>query len=70
MVLHSNGERGSLRRAASEAGIPSVTFEMGEPMRLQPEQVEHGVKAIVITSYSIHYTKLYDAADARQFHGS
>ncbi|HSN70088.1 MAG TPA: succinylglutamate desuccinylase/aspartoacylase family protein, partial [Steroidobacteraceae bacterium] len=31
VVLHSVGERGSLRRAATEAGIPAVTFEMGEP---------------------------------------
>lgn len=57
VVLHSNGERGSLRRSASEAGIPSVTFEMGEPMRLQPEQVEHGVKAIETLLYGLGMTK-------------
>ncbi|HEY7641983.1 MAG TPA: succinylglutamate desuccinylase/aspartoacylase family protein [Steroidobacteraceae bacterium] len=57
VVLHSVGERGSLRRAASEAGIPTVTFEMGEPMRVQPEQVEHGAKAIETLMYSLGMTK-------------
>ena len=57
VVLHSVGERGSLRRAASEAGIPSVTFEMGEPMRVQPEQVEHGAKAIETLMYSLGMTQ-------------
>jgi predicted deacylase len=57
VVLHSTGEKGSLRRAASEAGIPSVTFEMGEPMRVQPEQVDHGVKAVETLMYSLGMTK-------------
>ena len=57
VVLHSVGDRGSLRRAASEAGIPSVTFEMGEPMRVQPEQVEHGAKAIETLLYSLGMTR-------------
>jgi predicted deacylase len=56
VVLHSVGERGSLRRAAHEAGIPAVTFEMGEPMRVQPEQVEHGAKAIETLMYSLGMT--------------
>lgn len=45
-VLQSRGARGTLRRAATEAGIPAVTLEAGEPMRFQPEEVEHGVKGI------------------------
>jgi predicted deacylase len=53
VVLHSVGEHGSLRRAATDAGIPAVTFEMGEPMRMQPEHVEHGVKAIETLLYSL-----------------
>lgn len=57
VVLHSVGERGSLRRAASEAGIPAVTFEMGEPMRVQPEQVEHGAKAVETLMYSLGMTR-------------
>src|SRR5690606_13362881 len=57
VVLHSVGAKGSLRRAATEAGIPAVTFEMGEPMRLQPEQVEHGAKAIETLMYSLGMTR-------------
>ncbi|MGH8176298.1 MAG: succinylglutamate desuccinylase/aspartoacylase family protein [Steroidobacter sp.] len=57
VVLHSVGDRGSLRRAASEAGIPAVTFEMGEPMRVQSEQVEHGAKAIETLMYALGMTR-------------
>lgn len=57
VVLHSAGDRGSLRRAASEAGVPAVTFEMGEPMRVQPEQVEHGAKAVETLMYSLGMTR-------------
>jgi predicted deacylase len=57
VVLHSVGEKNSLRRAATEFGIPSVTFEMGEPMRVQPEQVEHGAKAIETLMYSLGMTR-------------
>jgi predicted deacylase len=57
VVLHSVGERGSLRRAATEAGVPAVTFEMGEPMRVQQEQVDHGVKAVETLLYSLSMTR-------------
>ena len=57
VVLHSVGDKRSLRRAATEAGIPSVTFEMGEPMRVQSEQVEHGAKAIETLLYSLGMTR-------------
>jgi len=57
VVLHSVGDRGSLRRAATEIGIPSVTFEMGEPMRVQSEQVEHGAKAVETLLYSLGMTR-------------
>jgi len=57
VVLHGAGQRGSLRRAANDAGIPAVTFEMGEPMRVQPEQVEHGAKAIETLMYALGMTR-------------
>lgn len=57
VVLHSVGAQGSLRRAATDAGIPSVTFEMGEPMRVQPEQVEHGAKAVETLMYALGMTR-------------
>ncbi len=45
-ILHSEGGRGTLRRAAVDAGIPAVTLEAGEPLRLQEDAVEHTVKAL------------------------
>jgi uncharacterized protein len=45
-VLHSNGNRGMLRVAATQAGIPAVTFEVGAPAILQPAEINAGVRAI------------------------
>jgi hypothetical protein len=45
-VLHTAGARGMLRRAATDEGIPAVTFELGAPIRLEPIEIEHGVTAI------------------------
>jgi len=47
MVLHSPGTAGTLRRAATDAGIPAVTLEAGEPGRLQSAQVREGTAGIV-----------------------
>lgn len=46
VIIHSPGTSGSLRRAAVQHGIPTVTLEAGEPMRLQVDEVEHGVHGI------------------------
>jgi predicted deacylase len=46
IVVHSEGTRGTLRRAAVEAGIPAITYEAGEPMRFQREEVSHGVTGV------------------------
>lgn len=45
-VLHSPGAAGMLRSAATEAGIPAVTFEIGGPIRLEQKEIEFGVRAI------------------------
>jgi hypothetical protein len=45
-VLHHEGAPGTLRRVASEAAIPAVTFELGEPGTLQIEHVDFGVLAV------------------------
>lgn len=45
-VLHSEPALGTLRRAATEAGIPTVTLEAGEPLRLQSSKVSEGVTGI------------------------
>lgn len=46
-VLHSPGVIGTLRRAATDSGIPAVTLEAGEPGRLQSTQVREGTTGIV-----------------------
>ena len=46
VILHSEGAIGTLRGAAVAAGIPAVTLEAGEPMRLDDDAVAHGVKGI------------------------
>jgi predicted deacylase len=45
-VLHSEAAEGTLRRAATDAGIPAITLEAGEPLRLQSEKVSQGVTGI------------------------
>lgn len=46
VVLQSRGARGSLRRAAVDAGIPAVTVEAGEPLNVEPDAVQQGVQSI------------------------
>jgi len=46
LVLNSVAAPGTLRRAATDAGIPTVILEAGEPLRLQPKQVEQGVAGV------------------------
>jgi len=46
VVLNSEPPEGTLRQAATAAGVPTVTVEAGEPMRFQPEEVKHGVRAL------------------------
>jgi len=45
-VLHSAGARGMLRLAATDHGIPAVTFEVGAPTRLEPQQIHVAVQAM------------------------
>ncbi len=56
VVLHSDAAVGTLRRAAVDVGIPAVTLEAGEPMRVQEKEVEHGVKGIQTL---LHHLKMY-----------
>lgn len=45
-VVHSVGKAGTLRRAADDAGIPSVLYEAGEPGRIDAEEIALGVTSI------------------------
>jgi predicted deacylase len=46
VVLHSKPTVGTLRYAATRAGIPAVTVEAGGPSQLELAEVKHGVKGI------------------------
>jgi predicted deacylase len=46
VVLHSVPTVGTLRHAATDAGIPAVTVEAGGPSQLELTEVKHGVKGI------------------------
>lgn len=45
-VLHSRPAQGTLRRAAQDSGVPAVTMEVGEPNRLQAEDVALAVRGL------------------------
>jgi predicted deacylase len=46
VILHSTPGVGTLRYAATKAGIPTVTLEAGGPLQLELAEVKHGVKGI------------------------
>ncbi|MFT5710741.1 MAG: putative deacylase [Halioglobus sp.] len=46
VVVQSVGGERTLRRAATESGIPAVTLEAGAPHELQKDAVEYGVKSV------------------------
>lgn len=46
IVTISDGPSGSLRREASDAGIPSIIYEAGEPSRFDLDQIAAGVRGI------------------------
>jgi predicted deacylase len=57
VVLQSEGGPGTLRRAATDAGIPAITLEAGEPLRLQDDEVRHGVKGVQTLMTHLGMTK-------------
>jgi hypothetical protein len=46
VILHSTPGVGTLRYAATQAGIPTLTLEAGGPLQLELTEVKHGVKGI------------------------
>jgi predicted deacylase len=46
VILHNTPAEGTLRHAATAAGIPAVTLEAGGPSQLELDEVKHGVKGI------------------------
>jgi predicted deacylase len=46
VVLHGRGPKGSLRRAALDAGIPAVIYEAGEPLRFEEHEIQRGFEGV------------------------
>jgi len=46
VLVHNAGREGTLRRAATDAGVPAITYEAGEPMRFQRREIRRGVRGI------------------------
>lgn len=57
VILHSTPGPGTLRYAATRAGIPTVTLEAGGPLQLEMTEVKHGVKGIETLISSLGMTK-------------
>lgn len=47
IALHASLRGGSLRHAASRAGIPCLLYEAGEPMRFEESVLEHGTSGVL-----------------------
>ena len=58
-VLHSPGARGMLRLAATDRGIPSVTFEVGAPTRLEPENIDFAVQSMNTLMHKLGMTRSF-----------
>ncbi len=73
VVLHSEPALGTLRRAATDAAIPTVTLEAGEPLRLQSDKVAEGVTGIFSLLASLDMVKrvqLLGQADPVIYHAN
>ena len=46
VILHSTGGAGTLRASAVRAGVPAVTLEAGEPLRVDDKAVDHSVRSL------------------------
>ncbi|MFD1511700.1 succinylglutamate desuccinylase/aspartoacylase family protein [Halomarina rubra] len=55
LVLDGAGSTKMLRRVASDAGVPTLTVEMGEAQRFQPRLVEMGLRGVenVLATYGM-----------------
>jgi len=47
IVIHNHGMEGTLRRSATNAGIPAIAYEAGEPMRFEQAEIDDGVRGVL-----------------------
>ncbi len=63
VVLSGEGDEGSLRKAATDDGIPTVTVEMGKAHRFQPALIDRAVAGV--ESVLAEFDVLPDATPSR-----
>ena len=47
LILNGAGPEGALRRAATDAGCPTITVEAGEPNKIEPTVLDIGVRGVL-----------------------
>lgn len=65
-VLHSAGSKGMLRVAATQIGVPSVTFESGAPSLLQIPEIEASVRSMESLLFKLGMTLVRPEASEPQ----
>ncbi len=46
IILDMDGDKGTLRSAATRVGIPTIVFEAGEPLKFQRSLIEKGIHGV------------------------
>jgi predicted deacylase len=64
VVLDARGPEGSLRAAAVAAGIPTVLYEAGEPLRFEDAEIARGVEGV--RNVMAHLAMIPDPGVARR----
>lgn len=56
LIMSGEGSSGMLRREATDAGIPTITLEMGEAHRFEREFIDHALEGVrsVFAEYGIY----------------
>jgi len=57
VILHNTPAEGTLRYAATAAGVPTVTLEAGGPTELELREVKHGVKGVQTLLHTLGMVK-------------
>ena len=66
IILHKPPKDGTLRGEATDLGIPSVTMEIGNPQRFQPEHIRSTVRGIRAVMGHLNMTKSRPPAEGKE----
>ena len=62
VIVDSEGPTGSLRRAATAAGCPTIVLEAGEPLKMQPGVLEAGILGVTNV---LHWLGIVDGSPSK-----